>query len=1504
MALPVPGFLTSCPPKTVELSGDWGTFWTSRYRQVAVGSGFGCAIKHDASIACFGLALTNEIHDAWASIAAGPNHLCAVAHTGVAQCWDDGTLNAVDLTVPPLEGFTAWVHMDVGQVHACGVITNGSIACWGDGLFGHTDVPDPPPNLAYIAVGCGQHHTCGLLSNGEIVCWGSNLYRQLDVPAFSSSNYWVSFSVGLRHTCGILVNGFALCWGDTSNGRSTLNERIGIKFLQVSVYDDRGCAITQDHSVLCFDDSPTPTALSGSNWVSVSVGDTYACLIDDAGLLNCVDETWSPAIPTIPGLVLGPCMSNQQILLRLSRITLGPTSFPEWALSLRNLYSLVLSDNQLTGQVVSVGTGPGNLLELDLRNNKLSGDLSALTQFIGLSTVLVNNNHLQGSLFDFTEHLSSLRMLSVSNNQLVGALPDFANEQVNLTSLDLSNNQLNGTIPMSFSRLRALARLDLSNNEFSGAASKAFSTLSNLLTVDLSNNQLTTMPRVFSQTLSYYNLSFNRIESTLFPSHISLRTLDLSHNKLTVMETPAETSGNWSIFRQIPLLRTLDVSFNDIAAMENDALTGLRLNKFFAAGNPLLTIGSAVWDALQGVEDLDLQDTPLVACDVDFDCFGEFTSSSTLFCARMRPGDYCILTLGPHSCPAGHQCPAGNAGPQECPAGMYAPPGSPACLTCPLGRYTSSPQQAQCKACEPGFACSGGERSMCAAGNFSLAEAEVCSTCPDGRFTRDKGQSSCNVCQPGHSCQSGVMSVCPAGRFAPAEAVNCSVCTAGEYTNRAGEGSCLTCEPGYECVNGQRTACGPGEYSEGGPFGCRVCSNGTYAAGSPGTKCEACDQGHECFNGMKRRCDAGTYAAKGSDACQPCGPGFYTPSDGSAKCEPCPAGYACDGTSRTACRRNEYSSDRASSCLSCPSGKYANSGSSQCSSCSPGFIVQEVVNDNSSLPRLECVECVAGTYYHAASSSCLPCPLGNYCRGRNQAPEACDIGRFSDGPGQAECALCPPGRYGFTLPPSQLRVEMPFSCGACPSGRYSPHAASAVCTVCPAGYVARPLTGSTEPRASLDAACAACNSSEALCNVGVPFRAEALVSTALPGVSLVQGFAELEILTLSETSPLEEGEGSLFVQFSFLAFFIAAMLGLLTLVVALLARKRMLPLLARIDIFALERPLKPREYMQSIPTAMGGLVTIVAMLLVLAAVVNTAWEYFGEGNRVHSSTLLPIDDLNALGTDSFSLFTEVMIDNAAQMDMHAAPLNCSELRLMASDERLRTPRCREGMKANAQGNPASCVCTASSPAPYVIPFSLDLSLSLPTSAVALNWFVRSEVPVNEVAKVGGAYSLRVPGGIPSGVDISLLALPVSHEDVLTALNSSGYSLIPVYASYREPIRADLNSIATLQCQFSVEVTSQGKLQSVVPRLTPLQAVSSCMGLVVGMLGGLRIALRLLRRGHRVYEEKKQGAVKQLPPVGKGKQASGGFPSGSAWTSNPIATLARHQEHKSGSANVS
>ncbi len=109
----------------------------------------------------------------------------------------------------------------------------------------------------------------------------------------------------------------------------------------------------------------------------------------------------------------------------------------------------------------------GNITLINLDSNNLSGDLNLadLSNLTSLQYLILSYNQLTGNIPNNWNNFTSLYQLALNNNQLTGTLPTNWGGWAGLHRLSINNNQLSGSIPANWSNLTALTNLSLRYNE-------------------------------------------------------------------------------------------------------------------------------------------------------------------------------------------------------------------------------------------------------------------------------------------------------------------------------------------------------------------------------------------------------------------------------------------------------------------------------------------------------------------------------------------------------------------------------------------------------------------------------------------------------------------------------------------------------------------------------------------------------------------------------------------------------------------------------------------------------------------------------------------------------------------------------------------------------------------------------------------------------------------------------------------------------------------------------
>ena len=194
----------------------------------AMGAMFGCALRTDSLVACWGTRHRGQLGGA----AADTVQDCDV--WAPAWCQAGAALVA---------GGTKYRQLSAAFDHACAVRIGGEVDCWGrkpgtppgawmDTCATASDCVTVPTQVALpgtaVRVAVGAEHICALLATGAAYCWGDNARGQLGRPGANSLTpvpvgggfQFVTLATGADHTCGIEAGTGAVgCWGANDLGQ-------------------------------------------------------------------------------------------------------------------------------------------------------------------------------------------------------------------------------------------------------------------------------------------------------------------------------------------------------------------------------------------------------------------------------------------------------------------------------------------------------------------------------------------------------------------------------------------------------------------------------------------------------------------------------------------------------------------------------------------------------------------------------------------------------------------------------------------------------------------------------------------------------------------------------------------------------------------------------------------------------------------------------------------------------------------------------------------------------------------------------------------------------------------------------------------------------------------------------------------------------------------------------------------------------------------------------------
>ncbi|MDM8566868.1 leucine-rich repeat domain-containing protein [Candidatus Halobeggiatoa sp. HSG11] len=185
----------------------------------------------------------------------------------------------------------------------------------------------------------------------------------------------------------------------------------------------------------------------------------------DCYAVQCNGDNCQPKMP----------VEQCQTLLKLYKTTSGDlwVNNTKWDSEDPNNFALITTDNT------------GNVLELELNDNNLTGYLSDLSSLTSATKLILHSNKITGTIPDLSK-LTNLTHVNLRNNKLTGSIPDFSG-LAKLEKLSLYHNNLCGQIP-NLTGLDNLQELDLSHNQLSGPV-PSFNTLKNLRLLGISGNK-------------------------------------------------------------------------------------------------------------------------------------------------------------------------------------------------------------------------------------------------------------------------------------------------------------------------------------------------------------------------------------------------------------------------------------------------------------------------------------------------------------------------------------------------------------------------------------------------------------------------------------------------------------------------------------------------------------------------------------------------------------------------------------------------------------------------------------------------------------------------------------------------------------------------------------------------------------------------------------------------------------------------------------------------------
>lgn len=250
--------------------------------------------------------------------------------------------------------------------------------------------------------------------------------------------------------------------------------------------------------------------------------------------------------------------------------------------SLKNLVSLDVSQNKISGSFPNGICSGKRLINLSLHSNFFEGSLpNSIGECLTLERFQVQNNGFSGEFPLGLWRLPKIKIIRAGHNRLTGQVPDSVSLASALEQVEIDNNSFSGEIPHGLGLIKNLYKFSASENMFGGKLQPNFCDSPVLSIVNISHNmllgkipELKNCKKLVSLSLAG-NAFTGEIPKSLADLHV-LTYLDLSDNKLTGI-IPQEL--------QNLKLALFNVSFNRLSGeVPNALVSGLPAS--FLQGNP------------------------------------------------------------------------------------------------------------------------------------------------------------------------------------------------------------------------------------------------------------------------------------------------------------------------------------------------------------------------------------------------------------------------------------------------------------------------------------------------------------------------------------------------------------------------------------------------------------------------------------------------------------------------------------------------------------------------------------------------------------------------------------------------------------------------------------------------------------------------------------------------------------------------------------------------------
>ena len=239
-------------------------------------------------------------------LTAGSGYTCAVADSGQAYCWGNGSYIGAEQrddapTATALPALTGVRQISAGSSHACALKNDGALFCWGRGSAG--------------ALGNGERNANTPISIFADVASVSGEAPQLDTfepDPSAERTYTPKIVVARSHVLGLEPDGRIRVFGQGSaalgigsprsvNSQDEMYVRGISDAVDIDSWWEASCAVRANGELACWGNIPAswdnhelassslPLAMDGvSDAVEVAVGQSGICIRHQAGTLSCM----------------------------------------------------------------------------------------------------------------------------------------------------------------------------------------------------------------------------------------------------------------------------------------------------------------------------------------------------------------------------------------------------------------------------------------------------------------------------------------------------------------------------------------------------------------------------------------------------------------------------------------------------------------------------------------------------------------------------------------------------------------------------------------------------------------------------------------------------------------------------------------------------------------------------------------------------------------------------------------------------------------------------------------------------------------------------------------------------------------------------------------------------------------------------------------------------------------------------------------------------------------